>query len=145
MVTRDSNPGPLERDGRTDIDKLSGPDQLPLKSGNMYYISCNYGIYQFPFIVFVYVQLKSSKMWFIYSISFIIIILLMSILSYLILLILHYICHYSCYKIKTQLGLIMISGQITHPLEKLLKTFFIYTFTYLSPPFSSLFFHFLLV
>ena len=36
-------------------------------------------------------------------------------------LILHYIYHYSCTQIKTQLGLNMISGQITHPLEKLFK------------------------
>ena len=43
-------------------------------------------------------------------------------------LILHYICHYSCYKIKTQLGLGMISGQITHPLEKLFKQSFIISF-----------------
>ena len=42
-------------------------------------------------------------------------------LSYLILFILHYIYHYSCTQIKTQLGLDMISGQITHPLEKLFK------------------------
>ena len=47
---------------------------------------------------------------------------------YLILLILHYICHHSCSKIKTQLGLDMISGQITHPLEKLLKQSFILSF-----------------
>ena len=49
-------------------------------------------------------------------------------ISYLILLILHYICHHSCYKIKTQLGLAMISGQITHPLEKLFKKSFIISF-----------------
>jgi len=49
------------------------------------------------------------------------------ILSYLILLILHYNCHHSCSQIKTQLGLNMISGQIT-PLEKLFKQSFIISF-----------------
>ena len=41
---------------------------------------------------------------------------------------LHYICHHSCCKIKTQLGLDMISGQITLPLEKLFKQSFIISF-----------------
>ena len=50
------------------------------------------------------------------------------ILSYLILLILHYICHHYCSQIKTQLGLNMISGQITHPLEKLFKIILFFSF-----------------
>ena len=50
--------------------------------------------------------------------------LLLLILSYIILLILHYIFHHSCYKIKTQLGLDMISGQITHRPRKTVQTVF---------------------
>ena len=65
------------------------------------------------------------------------------ILSYLILLILHYICHHSCSQIKTQLGLNMISGQITHPLEKLFKQSFIIFFAAIFPEFFS-FLHYLI-
>ena len=55
-------------------------------------------------------------------------ILLSLLLSYMFLFILHYIYHHSCSQIKTQLGLNMISGQITLPLEKLLKQSFIISF-----------------
>ena len=62
-------------------------------------------------------------------------------LSYLILLILHYICHYSCYKIKNTTRPHHDSGQITHPLEKLLKTIYSYTLSVTAVPvFSSFFF-----